>query len=188
MVPCAGHGMCVEASFQDGRCADDLSDEVADPLNEPFVPVASAAQTPGSFSFNLRPNATLGPGEDQRSVIAVNGRSYFLSPGQVLVIPTLTLSFYTCDSFLPRNPLQVTYECTDVIAPPQPAWTQVCAFGIKGRTRTLSSSSLAGRGAMGLWPVFSGVITPGLILVIMDTPPPESPHGGIREDSRSNTD
>ena len=46
MVPCAGHGMCVEASFQDGRCADDLSDEVADPLNEPFVPVASAAPVP----------------------------------------------------------------------------------------------------------------------------------------------
>ena len=125
MLPCAGNGICIPASFSYGRCADDLSDQEADPLLTPFAPVAGAAQLPGDFSFDLRPNGTTAPGEDTRSVIAVNGRSYFLSPGQTLTIPTLTLSFYTCDPFNPRNPLNVTYECADAINPPVPAWIQV---------------------------------------------------------------
>ena len=127
-TPCAGHGVCIQPSFPYGRCQDDLEDQLADPLNEPFAPVAAAAQVPGSFTFDLRPNGTLGAGEDPRSVVAVAGRSYFLSAGQTLIIPTLTLSFYTCDPFSPRNPLEITYECTDVIEPPQPAWTKVRVF------------------------------------------------------------
>jgi hypothetical protein len=68
--------------------------------------------------------------------VAVMGRSFFLSVGQELTIPTLTLSFYTCDTFSPRNPLQISYGCIEVLVPPQPAWIQVCARFFPGLVRS----------------------------------------------------
>jgi hypothetical protein len=51
LTECAGHGTCVAASFSYGRCADDLSDEAADPLNQPFAPVAAQPQQAGRPSY-----------------------------------------------------------------------------------------------------------------------------------------
>jgi hypothetical protein len=53
MLECAGHGTCVEASFSYGRCADDLEDAAADPLNQPLAPVAATPQQPGSVKHML---------------------------------------------------------------------------------------------------------------------------------------
>jgi len=111
-LPCAGHGTCLSASFPYGRCEYDTLDFNSDPLSSPFTNVAASSTTALTFTFGTRANSSLDGGlGDMRSVVAINGESWFVAPGQEFTISTLVNSFAICTAGPPQFPVNITYGC-----------------------------------------------------------------------------
>ena len=127
---CAGRGVCVEPSFEYGRCSLDLARIAADPLATPFVVAPAQSVLPRTFVFEDNETTT---GGDPRSVMAVNGECWLLPPLTQLIIPTLQNSFAVC-SLAMEFPLNVTFTCSVSYQNPVRGWALQSVYSLSGNT------------------------------------------------------
>ncbi|MHA1683620.1 MAG: hypothetical protein ACTSUE_21960, partial [Promethearchaeota archaeon] len=77
---CAGHGQCVTPNFPWGRPIYDVNDFENDPLSNPFV--RDLGNGVNNFRYTIvNREEDLSPNEDPRSVLSINGESWFFSEG-----------------------------------------------------------------------------------------------------------
>lgn len=117
---CAGHGVCRNATFALGRCSQDLSDYLNDPLSNPFSNVTKAITQFSQFTL-----LTLG-------YISVNGETWQFYSGQSLGLSIVNDDIDICKPMM-RYEVNMSYVCPDNVDPPIRVWattTQLSTSGV----------------------------------------------------------
>jgi len=108
---CAGHGQCVTPNFPWGRPIYDVNDFENDPLSNPFV--RDLGNGVNNFRYTIvNREEDLSPNEDPRSVLSINGESWFFSEGQDLEFRRAFQDISTC-AVTVNTPVTIVYDGTD---------------------------------------------------------------------------
>ncbi len=156
---CSGNGKPIEAKFQSGTCRFDLLDFQNDALATPYSPVLGDVYQTPTYVFNERDFEFDGHGEgDRRSVIVIQGKSWFMAQGQKVTVDSLSGNVTTTSPSIVKFPLNMTYECPDYVPIPERATANVTImkivfecddsdYGIEECYRTVNYTEMCDPGA-----------------------------------------